>query len=294
VHYVRDAGALRHELALWRRQGDTIGFVPTMGALHQGHLSLVEVARGRARRVVASVFVNPTQFGPGEDFNLYPRQLGTDAALLEAAGCDLLFAPDVETLYPPGHSTFVDPRGPAIGLEGERRPGHFRGVATVVCALFHLVRPEVAVFGEKDAQQLAVVRRMVRDLGFGIEIVAGPTVREADGLAMSSRNGYLSADERRAATVLFRALGAAAAAIGGGERRGDEVRRVMREVMESEPLARLEYAEVVDAESFQPVETLGGQVVLPIAAHVGRTRLIDNIQLTVGGPVAAGDGAGAR
>ncbi|HVR11711.1 MAG TPA: pantoate--beta-alanine ligase, partial [Thermoanaerobaculia bacterium] len=175
---VRDAAALRHELGQWRRQGETVGFVPTMGALHQGHLSLVELARQRARRVVASVFVNPTQFGPGEDFNLYPRQLGTDSMLLEGAGCDLLFAPDVGTLYPAGHSTFVDPGGLALGLEGERRPGHFRGVATVVCALFNLVRPEVAVFGEKDAQQLAVVRRLVRDLHCGIEIVPGPTVRE--------------------------------------------------------------------------------------------------------------------
>jgi pantoate--beta-alanine ligase len=286
--YVRDAGEMRHELGRWRRQGDTIGFVPTMGALHQGHLSLVELARGRARRVVASVFVNPTQFGPGEDFNLYPRQLGTDSVLLEGAGCDLLFAPDVETLYPPGHSTFVDPGGPALGLEGERRPGHFRGVATVVCALFHLVRPEVAVFGEKDAQQLAVVRRMARDLHFGLEIVPGPTVREADGLAMSSRNAYLSDAERRAATVLHRALEAAAAAIAGGERRGDEVRRILRQVVQAEPLARLEYAEVVDAESFQPVATLTGRMALPIAAHLGRTRLIDNFQLAVGERPGAG------
>jgi pantoate--beta-alanine ligase len=276
--------ALRHELEHWRRQGESIGFVPTMGALHQGHLSLVEVARGVARRVVASVFVNPAQFGPGEDFDLYPRQLGTDAALLEAAGCDLLFAPDVETMYPPGHSTFVDPGGPARGLEGEHRPGHFRGVATVVCALFQMVRPEVAVFGEKDAQQLAVVRRMVRDLSLGVEIVAGRTVREPDGLAMSSRNAYLSGEERRAATVLFRALQAGEAAIAGGERRGDEVRRVLREVVAGEPLARLEYAEVVDAEGFQPVETLAGRVVLPIAARIGRTRLIDNVQVAVGEP----------
>jgi pantoate--beta-alanine ligase len=286
---VRDAAALRHELASWRGQGDTIGFVPTMGALHAGHLSLLRLAHGRARRVVASVFVNPTQFGPGEDFNLYPRQLGTDAALLEEAGCDLMFAPDIETLYPPGHSTFVEPGGPARGLEGEQRPGHFRGVATVVCALFHLVRPDVAVFGEKDAQQLAVVRRMARDLNFDIEIVPGPTVREPDGLAMSSRNAFLSAEERRAATVLYRALQAAAAAIAGGERRGDEVRRVLRQVVEGEPLARLEYAEAVDAESFQPVAAIAGRMVLPIAARIGRTRLIDNFQLVVGGePPAAG------
>ena len=279
---------MRHELAGWRRQGDTIGLVPTMGALHRGHLSLVDLARGRARRVVASVFVNPAQFGLGEDFNVYPRQLGTDAALLESAGCDLLFAPDVEALYPAGHSTFVDPGGPAVGLEGEKRPGHFRGVATVVCALFHLVRPEVAVFGEKDAQQLAVVRQMVRDLHFDVEIVPGPTVREEDGLAMSSRNVYLSAGERRAAVVLHRALAAAAAASAGGERRAGEVRRLLRQVVEAEPLARLEYAEVVDAESFQPVTAIAGRVVLPVAAHLGKTRLIDNFQLAVDPRPAAG------
>ncbi|HLX10148.1 MAG TPA: pantoate--beta-alanine ligase [Thermoanaerobaculia bacterium] len=288
MHCLRDAAAMRHELEQWRRRGDTVGLVPTMGALHRGHLSLVELARGRARRVVASVFVNPTQFGPGEDFNLYPRQLGTDAALLESAGCDLLFAPDVEALYPPRHSTFVDPGGPAAGLEGEKRPGHFRGVATVVCALFHLVRPEVAVFGEKDAQQLAVVRRMVRDLHFEVEILPGPTVREEDGLAMSSRNAYLSAVERRAAAVLHRALAAAAAAIAGGERRAGEVRRLLRQVVEAEPLARLEYAEVVDAESFQPVTVIAGRVVLPVAAYIGRTRLIDNFQLAVDERPAAG------
>jgi pantoate--beta-alanine ligase len=284
---VRDAAALRCELAAWRRQGETIGFVPTMGALHEGHLSLLRLARGRTRRVVVSVFVNPTQFGPGEDFDLYPRQLGTDAALLEGEGCDLLFAPDVDTLYPAGHSTFVDPAGPALGLEGEQRPGHFRGVATVVSILFHLVRPDVAVFGEKDAQQLAVVRRLARDLLFDVEIVAGPTVREADGLAMSSRNALLSAEERRAAVVLHRALRAAAVAIAGGERRSDEIRQVMRRVVEGEPLARLEYAEVVDAESFRPVAAIAGRVVLPIAAHIGRTRLIDNLQLADGGGGAA-------
>lgn len=285
---VRDTAALRHELARWRRQGDSIALVPTMGALHQGHLSLVALARGRARRVVASVFVNPTQFGPGEDFNLYPRQLGTDSVLLEEAGCDLLFAPDVETVYPPGHASVIDPGGPARGLEGERRPGHFRGVATVVGILFHLVRPDVAVFGEKDAQQLAVVRRLVRDLHYGIEVAPGPTVREADGLALSSRNSYLSADERRAAAVLYRALTAAAAAVAAGERRGEEVRSILRREVAAEPLARLEYAEAVDADTFQPLATLAGRVVLPVAATFGRTRLIDNFQLLVGEAPAAG------
>jgi pantoate--beta-alanine ligase len=277
----RDAEALRRQMDAWRREGDTIGFVPTMGALHEGHLSLLRLARGVARRVVVSVFVNPTQFGPGEDFALYPRQLGTDSAMLEAAGCDLLFVPDAETLYPPGHSTFVEPGGPALGLEGEKRQGHFRGVATVVSALFLLVRPDAAVFGEKDAQQLAVIRRMTRDLHFGIQIVAAPIVREADGLAMSSRNVLLSAEERRAAAVLHRALQAAEAAVAAGERRAAEVREAMRRVVAGEPLARLDYAEVVDAETFQPVAALAGRVVLPIAAHLGRTRLIDNFKLEV-------------
>jgi pantoate--beta-alanine ligase len=277
----RDAEAVRDQIAAWRAEGDTIGLVPTMGALHEGHLSLLRAARGAARRVVVSVFVNPTQFGPGEDFNLYPRQLGSDSSLLDAAGCDLLFAPDSDAIYPPGHSTFVDPGGPALGLEGERRQGHFRGVATVVAALFHIVRPDTAVFGEKDAQQLAVVRRMTRDLHFPVEIIAFPTVREADGLAMSSRNFYLSPEDRRAATVLYRALQAGEAAVVAGERRAAGVREVMHRVVTSEPLARLDYAAVVDAESFQPIADLAGRIVLPIAAFFGKTRLIDNFQLVV-------------
>jgi pantoate--beta-alanine ligase len=276
----RTQDELRRTVDVWRAAGERIGFVPTMGALHAGHLSLVRLARGRAAKVVASVFVNPTQFGPSEDFNRYPRQPEKDGAMLEEAGCDLLFLPDVETLYPKGHATFVEPAGAAEGLEGACRPGHFRGVATVVCALFNLVRADVAVFGEKDAQQLAVIRQMVRDLHLPVEIVPGPTVREADGLAMSSRNAYLSAEERRAATVLHRSLRAAEAAIGEGERRGDAVRERLREILNTEPLARVEYAEVVDADSFRPVETLRGRLVLPLAVRIGGTRLIDNIRLT--------------
>jgi len=253
-----------------------------MGALHAGHLSLVRLARERgATQVVASVFVNPTQFGPGEDFGRYPRQPERDAELLAAAGCDLLFLPEVETLYPPGHTTFVEPGGPAEGLEGAFRPGHFRGVATVVCALFHLVGADLAVFGEKDAQQLAVVRRMVRDLHLPVEIVGAPTLREVDGLAMSSRNVFLGPEERRAAAVLHRALAAAAAAITAGERRGDEVRRIFHEALAAEPLARIDYAEVVDAVTFQPVTELTGRVVLPLAVRIGGTRLIDNFQLAI-------------
>jgi pantoate--beta-alanine ligase len=252
-----------------------------MGALHEGHISLVRIARERTDRVVASVFVNPTQFAPTEDLSRYPRQPEKDAEMLAAAGCDVLFLPDVVTIYPPGHTAFVEPGGPAEGLEGAFRPGHFRGVATVVLGLFNLVRPDIAVFGKKDAQQLAVVRQMVRDLHVPVEIVAAETVREADGLAMSSRNVYLAPEERRAATVLHRALTAAGQAIGGGERRGDEVRKILRRVLESEPLARTEYAEAVEGETFQPLEILRGQVVLPLAVRIGGTRLIDNFQLAI-------------
>ena len=282
----RTVEELRSGIRRWRQEGKRIGFVPTMGALHEGHLSLVKLAHRHADLVVASVFVNPTQFGPNEDFSRYPRQPEKDAAMLAEAGCDLLFLPEVETMYPPGVSgerVFIDLGAPSEGLEGHFRPGHFRGVATVVTVLFNLVQPDVAVFGEKDAQQLAVVRKLVRDLQFPIDIVPGPTVREADGLAMSSRNAYLSAEERKAAAVLHRALRTAEAAIAAGERRGDEVRRVLSEMLNSEPLARVEYAEVVDAESFRPLEALRGRLVLPLAVRVGGTRLIDNLQLAVEG-----------
>jgi pantoate--beta-alanine ligase len=279
---IRDVEDLRGQLALWQKRGEAVGFVPTMGALHEGHLSLVRQARERAGRVVVSIFVNPTQFGPKEDFARYPRQPEKDGEMLAAAGCDLLFLPEAAIIYPPGHATFVEPGGPAEGLEGALRPGHFRGVATVVCALLNLVRPDVAVFGKKDAQQLAVIRQMVRDLHIPVEIVAAETIRESDGLALSSRNAYLSPGERRAAPVLLRALRAAEQAVGAGERRGEAVRRVMREVLESEPLARVEYAEVVDAVTFQPVDTLSGSLVLPLAVRIGGTRLIDNFQLVVG------------
>lgn len=282
MEIVNDAAGLRRQQALWEVRHRTVAFVPTMGALHEGHLSLARLARERAERVVASIFVNPTQFGSAADLAAYPRTPARDAELLAEAGCDLLFQPAVEVIYPPGCATLVEVCGPpAEGLEGAFRPGHFRGVATVVTILFGLVQPDVAVFGEKDAQQLALVRRLVRDLGLPIEIVAGPTVREPDGLAMSSRNVRLSADERRAAAVLYRALTAARAAIEAGERRGDEVRRVMQSVLAGEPLAQVEYAEAVDAETFQPLAMLAGSVVLPLAVRIGSTRLIDNVQLQV-------------
>lgn len=278
---IRDEAALRQELALWGVRGRTVGFVPTMGALHEGHLSLVRAARERADRVVASVFVNPTQFNRAEDLSRYPRQPERDAEMLEAAGCDLLFLPDVQTIYPEGHTVFVEPGGPAEGLEGEFRPRHFRGVATVVAALFNLVRPDFAVFGRKDAQQLAVIRKLVRDLHFPVEVVPGETLREPDGLAMSSRNVFLDLEERNASTVLYRSLVAARLSVEAGERQGNEVRRILRLGLASEPLVTLEYAEVVDAETFRPVETLSGDIVLPLAVRVGSTRLIDNFHLSI-------------
>ncbi|GMU63860.1 MAG: pantothenate synthetase [Acidobacteriota bacterium] len=275
------AKEIRRAVTAWRSAGERVAFVPTMGALHDGHLSLVALARRHATQVVASVFVNPTQFGAGEDFERYPRTPESDTARLEQAGCDLLFLPAVDVVYPPGSSTRVRVDGPAGGFEADFRPGHFEGVATVVAALFGLVRPDVAVFGEKDAQQLAVVRALVRDLHFGIEIVGAPTVREADGLAMSSRNVYLSEAERRAAPVLARALEAARAALAAGERSAAVLVDAIRAVVATEPLVQLEYAAVVGADDFRPRERAEGDVVVPIAARLGNTRLLDNLHLRV-------------
>lgn len=276
---VRTATELRATVGAWRGEGRRIAFVPTMGAFHEGHLSLVRIARERGDRTVVSIFVNPTQFGPGEDLDRYPRREKEDRALLKREGCDLLFLPETDTVYPPGHATFVDPGGAAEGLEGDLRPGHFRGVATVVAQLFHLVRPDVAVFGEKDAQQLAVIRQMVRDLHFPLEIASGPTIRADDGLALSSRNAYLSEGQRGSATVLYRALQAARELFRDGERRAGALRSRMREVIATEASVELEYAEVVDAETFQPVSRIEDRVVLPVAARVGPARLIDNLSL---------------
>jgi pantoate--beta-alanine ligase len=269
---------VRHAVAKWRAEGARIGFVPTMGALHAGHLSLVRLARQHASRVVVSIFVNPTQFGPGEDLDKYPRTPEKDAAALAEEGCDLLFLPEVETIYPPGATTRVRVEGPSQGFEGDCRPGHFEGVATVVALLFGIVRPDVAAFGEKDAQQLAVVRALVRDLHLGIEILPGPTVREPDGLAMSSRNVFLAPGERRAATVLHRALEVARAHVEAGERRAAPVVEALRRVVAEEPAVRLEYAATVAADTFRPVEHLQGEIVLPVAARVGTTRLLDNVR----------------
>lgn len=275
------AKEIRRAVTAWRSAGERVAFVPTMGALHDGHLSLVALARRHATQVVASVFVNPTQFGAGEDFERYPRTPESDTARLAEAGCDLLFLPAVDVVYPPGSSTRVRVEGPSAGFEADFRPGHFDGVATVVAALFGLVRPDVAVFGEKDAQQLAVVRALVRDLHLGIEIVGAPIVREADGLAMSSRNVYLSEAERRAAPVLARALEAARGALAAGERSAVALLDAIRAIVATEPLVHLEYAAVVGADDFRPRERAEGDVVVPIAARLGNTRLLDNLHLRV-------------
>lgn len=276
---------LRAQTRAWREYGLRVSFVPTMGALHEGHLALVRRAREVADRVVVSIFVNPTQFDDPADLEAYPRSVQRDATLLSAVGCHLLFLPPVETLYPEGHSTWVDvDSGPAAGLEGEHRSGHFRGVATVVAKLLNLVQPDLVIFGEKDAQQLAVVRRLVRDLHFPVEVLSHPTVREEDGLACSSRNARLDVQERRSAAVLHRALAEAERLIAGGERSAEAIRQAVRRVLENERRARVEYVEVVDADSFQPLERLGSRVVVPVAVRIGDTRLIDNLRVELDAP----------
>jgi pantoate--beta-alanine ligase len=286
---LKEPGELRRQIRAWRSNGrtsdaqksdaQTIGFVPTMGALHRGHLALVEKSCELATKTVASIFVNPTQFGPHEDFDSYPRDVEADAKRLSDHGCDLLFLPSVETIYPPGHCTYVEVEKPSRGMEGELRPGHFRGVATVVTQLFNLVQPDLAVFGDKDAQQLAVIRQLVRDLHIPVEIVAHPTIREDDGLALSSRNAYLSSEQRRAATVLYRALDEARKHVAEGERSAYRLKQAMRSLIATEPLAEIDYAEVVDPETFQPIDELESRAVLPVAIRLGTTRLIDNLQI---------------
>jgi pantoate--beta-alanine ligase len=265
------------EVRRWRRDGTgTLGLVPTMGFLHAGHLSLVEAARRECNRVVVSIFVNPTQFGPTEDYARYPRDPERDRRLLEDAGVDLVFAPTAEEMYPPGAETVVDVGSVAEPLEGERRPGHFRGVATVVLKLLGTVTPDRAWFGEKDAQQLAVIRRLVADLDVPVEIRGGPIVREPDGLALSSRNAYLSAEERKAAPVLFRALAAAEVLWRAGERRGDALCAAMETTLAAEPLARTDYAAAADPVTFRAIQQATGRVHLLLAVFFGKTRLIDN------------------
>ena len=253
-----------------------IGFVPTMGYLHDGHISLVKMAKGECASAVASIFVNPTQFGPNEDLAKYPRDLPHDLSLLEAAGVDLVWTPTPEGMYPPGFQTWVEVEGLTKGLEGALRPGHFRGVTTIVAKLFNAVGPDKAYFGQKDAQQAAIIRRMTKDLDFPIQIVVCPTLREVDGLAMSSRNTYLSAEERQAATVLYRALSAAKSAYRSGERDAETLRHIMREIVNIESLARMQYVSCADFDTLKELDTVTGKTLLSMAVYLGKTRLIDN------------------
>jgi pantoate--beta-alanine ligase len=268
------------ELRAWSRStrasGATVGLVPTMGALHEGHLSLVRAARQRGDRVATSIFVNPTQFGPNEDFARYPRTFAADCALLEAEGVEVVFAPAVEEIYQPGASTFVEVKGLSQRLDGASRPGHFRGVATVVAKLFAAAEPERAYFGQKDAAQVAVLRRMVADLLLPMELVVCPIVREADGLAMSSRNRYLSAEERAESLALSRAVRAGEAAFARGQRSAESIRSAARHELERSPAVRADYVALVDWATLLPVETAAAGHLLAVAAWVGTTRLIDN------------------
>ena len=281
MQIIRELEALRAALAELRAGGGTIAFVPTMGALHAGHMALVEEGRRRARHLVASIFVNPTQFGAGEDLARYPRREASDAKMLEEAGADIIWAPEAATMYPEGHSTSIRVAGVSEGLCGAARPGHFDGVATVVAKLFAQVQPDVAVFGDKDYQQLAVIRRLVRDLDLPVEIVGVPTQRDADGLALSSRNLYLTDEERRAARALPRALGEAAAAIADGKPAAEAIAKA-REALAKAGFDPIDYVELRDAETLAPVDTLERPARLLAAAWLGGTRLIDNLPVTAG------------
>lgn len=262
-----------------RTRGSHLGLVPTMGALHEGHLSLVRAAKAKSDVVAASIFVNPTQFGPNEDFTRYPRDLDRDLALLECEGVDVVFVPSVEEMYPQQSVTWVTIEGLSDRLCGKSRPGHFRGVATVVAKLFNIVEPELAFFGQKDAAQVAVIRRMVRDLNMPVQIEVGAIVREPDGLAMSSRNAYLSPEQRKNALILFRALTRAQKMFEGGERNPAPLIAAARQELATKPAVRLDYFEIVDPDELTPLATINRPALVAVAAFVGNTRLIDNIVL---------------
>ena len=256
-----------------------LGLVPTMGYLHEGHLTLARQARQETRTVVASIFVNPTQFGPAEDFASYPRDMERDLSLLRSEGVDIVFAPTVEEMYPKGYSTYVEVEGVTKPLEGARRPGHFRGVATVVAKLFTIVRPDRSYFGQKDGQQVAVVKRLTQDLNLGTEIIVVPTVREPDGLAMSSRSVYLTQEERRAAPVLYRALCRVREMWQQGQRDAGVLRQEMESIITAGPLSHIDYVSIADAETLEELKRVDGPAMVSLAVRFGRTHLIDNVML---------------
>lgn len=274
----KNQNEVREAISSLKRKGKTVGFVPTMGALHDGHISLVERSNKETDFTIVSIFVNPSQFGPNEDFNKYPRDIEKDRSLLEEK-TDLLFYPDVKDIYPQGFSTWVTPGEPGKILEGERRPDHFRGVCTVVLKLFEIVRPDAAFFGQKDAQQFAVLDRMVKDFNIPVRMVECPIVRERDGLAMSSRNAYLNETERAAAVIFQKSLQAGLRTIESGEKQVDKIISHITAAVKTEPLARLDYAEIVDSGGFTRLSIIKGTIYILIAGYVGTTRLIDNIKI---------------
>ena len=267
---------VREQVKAWRKEGLSVGLVPTMGYLHEGHKSLIDRAVSENDRVVVSVFVNPMQFGVGEDLESYPRDMERDAALCEAAGASLIFHPEPSEMYPEDFSSFVDMSTLTGGLCGKTRPIHFRGVCTVVSKLFNIVLPDKAYFGQKDAQQLAVIRHMVNDLSYGIEIVGCPIIREEDGLAKSSRNTYLNEDERKAALILSQSLAEGKKALEAGEKDAKKLQSIIIEKIKTEPMAKIDYVEVVDWNTLEPVDTVDGSVLVAMAVYIGKTRLIDN------------------
>ena len=271
---------VRKQVKAWREEGLSVGLVPTMGYLHEGHKSLIDKAVEQNDRVVVSVFVNPIQFGPTEDLATYPRDLERDAALCENAGASLIFHPEPEDMYFDDFCTYIDMEHLTKGLCGKTRPTHFRGVCTVVGKLFNIVQPDRAYFGQKDAQQLAVIRRMVRDLNFNLEIVGCPIIREEDGLAKSSRNTYLSPEERQAAVILHKGLTKGEELIRAGEKSTEVVKKAIRDIIESEPLAKIDYVEIVDFDNIQEKAVLDGSILAAVAVYIGKTRLIDNFIIT--------------
>ena len=267
---------VRKQVKKWREEGLSVGLVPTMGYLHEGHKSLIDKAVEQNDRVVVSVFVNPIQFGPNEDLATYPRDLERDAALCENAGANLIFHPEPENMYESDFCSFIDMDGLTKGLCGKTRPTHFRGVCTVVGKLFNIVEPDRAYFGQKDAQQLAVIRRMVRDLNFNLEVIGCPIIREDDGLAKSSRNTYLSKEDRKAAVILHNGLLRGEELVKAGEKSAATVKQAITEIIEPEPLAKIDYVEIVNFDNIETIETIDGSILAAVAVYIGKTRLIDN------------------
>ena len=282
MEIISTVGELQNKIKDWKKEGQTIGLVPTMGFLHEGHLSLVRGARQGNDRTAVSIFVNPKQFGPAEDYQVYPRDFNRDAVLLEKEGVDLVFYPPVEDMYPAGYKTYVEVEDLENKLCGRSRPGHFRGVCTVVLKLFNLIQPDEAYFGWKDAQQVLILKKMVEDLNLTVKIRPMPLIREKDGLALSSRNVYLNSQERKAALVLYHSLELAERLIKTGERQAAKIRQQMIDLISAEPLARIDYAEIVDFETLEPLETVEREALIALAVYFGKTRLIDNLRLISG------------